>query len=82
MFQTSILYVFLSHFVFANLFPLCVQLAMRGPTGPMGLTGRSGPLVRITSRHRLKVSASTIWSADVVARCTRHEYRSWVEHFY
>lgn len=26
---------------------LLLQLAMRGPTGPMGLTGRPGPLVCI-----------------------------------
>lgn len=24
-----------------------LQLAMRGPPGPMGLTGRSGPVVRL-----------------------------------
>lgn len=30
--------------------PSCPQLAMRGPTGPMGLTGRPGPLVRVSTR--------------------------------
>lgn len=33
-------------FVGHNADPL-LQLAMRGPSGPMGLTGRPGPLVRI-----------------------------------
>lgn len=34
--------MFVSHYA-----DLLLQLAMRGPTGPMGLTGRSGPLVGI-----------------------------------
>lgn len=36
---------------------LLLQLAMRGPTGPMGLTGRPGPLVCILHLRHLVVSA-------------------------
>jgi len=35
----------LSQLIQVAVFGLCLQLAMRGTAGPMGLTGRSGPVV-------------------------------------
>lgn len=99
--QLSIFYVyFIFIFIFlivlyCYFFPSYVQLAMRGPTGPMGLTGRPGPLVCISNHltasldtKSIEIVCQKIWSAVIVVHSTQNEYKiyktvcSWVENLY
>lgn len=52
--------MYIIYYCIANLFLSCVQLAMRGPTGPMGLTGRPGPLVCIFSHLMLDMVSKPV----------------------
>lgn len=68
-------------FVGHNADPL-LQLAMRGPSGPMGLTGRPGPLVRIyihlhhlVSMLWLEIVSHVLFRSSGSSWCTRTEGR-------